>query len=225
MKQVNKCISFHRGFSCWCELPIWALDQPEDHEPHEGSPTGCRAESTLDGAVPGVPHARLWQRRVSGSPWISLWWAWVHIRDLVISCDKIEMAVRNNSNTTQTYDMRLHKTKAFNVHQKWAIWRTHTLKFSFAIGKKIQLKTVTEVPYLLYYSAGAQSCNQMGYSKVCQRSLQPGGQVHRRVLWLWALSHQSDCRGAGPGEGIFATSFRKTWQLGKWSQYTYQTLD
>ena len=33
--------------------------------------------------------------------------------NLVISCDKIEMTVRNNYNTTQTYDTRLHKTKAF----------------------------------------------------------------------------------------------------------------
>ena len=31
----------------------------------------------------------------------------------MISCDKIEMTVRKNYNTTQTYDTKLHKTKAF----------------------------------------------------------------------------------------------------------------
>ena len=98
----------------------------------------------------------------------------------------------------------------------------HLLKITFivAIYSEFLLKQS-----IIYYRTGTQSYNQMGYSKVRQRGLQPGGQVHRRVLWIWTLPHQGNCRGAGPGEGIFATGFRKTWQLGKWFGHAHQTLD
>lgn len=49
-------MSLHRGFNRWRELPIWARDQLEDNEAHEGRPPSCRIESTSDGAVSGVPH-------------------------------------------------------------------------------------------------------------------------------------------------------------------------